>query len=584
MDNRGTSFSRWDVIWLAVCGVLSSIWCVTAATQVGATFDEPFYLRAGMDYWRHGTNAALMRAGTAPLALYVGTAPLHVWERCTGTTLDVNAADAQPSLMVARIAVLVFWWLLLIYTYLIAMQLAGRWAGRLAVAVLAAEPTCLAHASLFTTDIAVTACLLALWFHYRLGREGTWRWRVGLPALLYGIALSAKLSALAFGPIGLAMAELAARLRDAKPVNVRGALRVAWQAWTAGPFWRDLCQIGFLGLTFLFVFCGSDWQTSASFIAWADALPVETMLGQSMRWLSQNLHIFSNAGHAIAYQVKHNIRGHSVYVLGMAAPRAVWYYFPVAISIKTTLALLTLPALLLLLSPRSLGNWACGVAATLLLFSLNCRVQIGVRFMLPLLAIAVAGLSAAMVNAIAFAPRWRARVLTIAVVLCPLLAGWESANVWPNGLCYTNEVWGGTEKGYRLLCDSNYDWGQGIPELAAWAEERGLVDLIYFGTDPAADRPPFCKLVLPAMRLQSPGDLRAHCRGKYLAVGTTVLHGPFPLLLPQASTLQQTLSDLQPTARTATFFVYDINDLPATGDAGGFAGRAELLTSSKSKP
>src|SRR5262249_1879314 len=64
--------------------------------------------------------------------------------------------------------------------------------------------------------------------------------------------------------------------------------------------------------------------------------------------------------------------------------------------------------------------------------------------------------------------------------------------VWPHGLCYTNELWGGTANGYRRLSDSNYDWGQGLPELAAWQRRSGVtaLDVWYFGTDPALGRLP----------------------------------------------------------------------------------------------
>src|SRR5579859_8178667 len=37
-----------DRLWLLVCGMLSSLWCVTAAQQLSATFDEPGYLRMGL--------------------------------------------------------------------------------------------------------------------------------------------------------------------------------------------------------------------------------------------------------------------------------------------------------------------------------------------------------------------------------------------------------------------------------------------------------------------------------------------------------------------------------------------------------
>ena len=41
--------SRWiDGLWLLAFGLASSAWCLTAAAELGATFDEPLYLNAGL--------------------------------------------------------------------------------------------------------------------------------------------------------------------------------------------------------------------------------------------------------------------------------------------------------------------------------------------------------------------------------------------------------------------------------------------------------------------------------------------------------------------------------------------------------
>src|SRR5207302_1428976 len=132
-------------------------------------------------------------------------------------------------------------------------------------------------------------------------------------------------------------------------------------------------------------------------------------------------------------------------------------------------------------------NWALVAAASLLVFSLTCRVQIGVRYMFPLVGLATVGLAAAMVETIqAVGHVWFRRIL--AGLTCAGV-GWSATAallVWPNGLCYTNELWGGTESGYLCLTDSNYDWGQGLKELAHWQREKSApVDVCYFGSDPA---------------------------------------------------------------------------------------------------
>ena len=123
-----------DALWLLICGIASSAWCLSAGQQLGATFDEPIYVTRGLEAWRTGSHAGLLHLGTMPLPVDVQTLPLLLWERWRGLPFD-PAADLEQILPVARAGTLVFWWLLLLYGMLAGRTLAGPWAGRLAVAL-----------------------------------------------------------------------------------------------------------------------------------------------------------------------------------------------------------------------------------------------------------------------------------------------------------------------------------------------------------------------------------------------------------------------------------------------------------------
>src|SRR5262249_7923058 len=160
-----------------------------------------------------------------------------------------------------------------------------------------------------------------------------------------------------------------------------------------------------------------------------------------------------------------NLRGHGSYLLGQSDRRALWYYFPVALSIKLSVPLLLAPVMLTVLNWRRrdgrhwYGNEALLCALALLLFSLTCRVQIGVRFMFPLIALAVVGLSAVLVRtAEAAGSAWGRRILAAATLGCLTWTAASAVAVWPNGMCYVNPLWGGTADGYRLVSEANYDW------------------------------------------------------------------------------------------------------------------------------
>ena len=560
MKRDGGSGRLFDVVWFLAWALASSAWCVTAAAQLSATFDEPFYIARGLEFWRTGSHGGLLEKGTMPLPVDLYTLPLYLWERWQGIQLDPTS-DLDHLLPWARAGTLAFWWLLLAYGWRTGHHLAGPWGGRLAVAMLACEPTFLAHAKLATSDIAISACLLALVYHFRTGREAGWMRRVGIPAFWFGSAILSKASGLMFGPLCLLVVELE-RLVRAGAFRSVAMSAGRWASLLDGldrlrPFKRDAMQVIGCGLALVFVYCGSDWKQEPSFVEWAHGLP-EGKFGGSMVWLAENLRIFTNAGQALVKQIQHNVRGHGVFLLGEVGRRAFWYYFPVALTMKLSLLPLLMPVVVAALRPRALANWALLSAAALLAFSLTYRVQNGVRLVLPLVALALVGLAGAVVQAFReSASGWRRGVLAAGAGAGIIWTAAAAVVVWPHGLCYTNELWGGTPRGYLLLSDSNYDWGQGLKELARWQrlDGRGPLDVWYFGTDPMLRSLPLREVRFDMPSIRGPEDVIARVRGHYLAVGTTWLYGAYiPVDRQQRYAF---LRARRPVARTMTFMIYD---------------------------
>src|SRR5882672_1544234 len=89
---------NWDWVWLLAWGVVSSAWCMTAAVEVGATFDEPIDVANGLDFWRTGSHYKLMRLGSMPLPMDIASLPLHLWERWQGVSVNVSQGDATTAL------------------------------------------------------------------------------------------------------------------------------------------------------------------------------------------------------------------------------------------------------------------------------------------------------------------------------------------------------------------------------------------------------------------------------------------------------------------------------------------------------
>lgn len=538
---------RRDVMWFLVFAVASSAWCVTAARRLGATADEPLYLHLGLERWRTGSHKGFTSVGTMPLAGDLQTLPLYLGERSRGTPYDINAEMAKL-LPRARAVTLVFWWALLAHGFLIGRRIAGPWGGRLATALLACEPNLLAHASLATTDIAVSACALALVYQFHAGRERGWLRRVGVPTACFTALMLAKASAVVFGPICILAAGLAWATAHPVPRRFRSLA-------------LDAAQVLVLGFVIALAYVGGDWRPSALLPEVAALTLPAGPIRRAGEWFARQP-VHNDLTEGILFQVIQNAKGTAAYLFGEVHWHGVWYYFPVALSLKLSVALLALPAVVAALRPRALANWAVATAAALLLLSVTYRVQNGVRIVLPMVTLGVVGLAAALARA---GQETTGRRRQLAVAAAVLTVGWmaaTAARAWPDGLRYFNEPSRATGRpGYLRLNDSNYDWGQGLKPLDRWHERWGRPSMIVwaFGNDPLIYRMPVrheVSMGLLAETLKSPDEFLPHVRGHLVAVSALHVYGYFD------TAAVRFFRSHRPVAEVSTYLIYDFRKAP----------------------
>ena len=114
---------------------------------------------------------------------------------------------------------------------------------------------------------------------------------------------------------------------------------------------------------------------------------------------------------------------------------------------------------------------------------MTSNLNIGVRHILPIYPF-LSVLAA--VGAWILAKKHRAWGLVVSGLV--LIHAGSSLRAFPNYLSYSNELWGGPSETYRVLTDSNVDWGQGLPAAKRYLETHAATPcwLAYFGSvDPA---------------------------------------------------------------------------------------------------
>ncbi len=448
--------------WLSLTRERLLVACVLAAYlvalgfqawHVGLTYDEPTHMLGAYLYWLNRPTlspdfAPLIHilTGWIPLALGMPLFPdIDAWQ--TGVAPDIasqmldrlRSEQIRELFYLMRLVVTVFPILTALLIWHWARLLFGSVAGLLLLLAAVLLPTPLAHGCLLKNDLAAT-------FSYLLFAFCAWRFwlapgrRTSLAlaaAVLLGIL--AKLSLLITFP--LAVLVVGARLFRSQVPPSR------WLPFSLGA----IVLVPYLGLL----------------AAYKLDAPFPSDLARGLTALRPHLTDTPTAS----------------YFLGEVRIGRVWAYYPVALAIKTPIALQALftAGLLLLALRRSLVLLAFLLAPGLLYLGLamQANLQLGVRLVLPAwpFAVLVAGL------AVERAVASRAGRAALAVLLAWLAVA--SLSIYPHGIAYFNEWVGGPRNGWKYLADSNVDWGQNLPDLAAYIRRHRVrhLKLYFFGHD-----------------------------------------------------------------------------------------------------
>jgi len=447
------------------------------------TNDEPEHLVAGLEAWRFGEFKHWH--DQPPLGRLLFTLPLLNTDWKYDLIEDqVHPVTPAPEVWLYRsrpVNVLLGVALLLLL-WGTARGLFSEAAANFVLALAVLSPDLIAHFSLATIDgvgcLFIFACA-AQSLHYRRNPS---RIQAAILGLLLGAMLLAKfnsppLFALALGMVFfLRRGEGGERLRGFRWGRTAMVFLIACMVVWTGYFFHvskvtfadQMVTIHFAGYTKLLQYEMPTLKT-----------PITIFL-PACEWLT-----------GLGQVVVHNIEGHRSFLLGQYSATGFRLYFPLAMLLKWPLIVLLLGAAgaVLALSRRSPTRRDLFLLslfpAVYLAFAITAQIDIGIRHMLPVypFLLLFTGAVWEWARGWRWNPRWTKAVFGVLL----LAQAADIARYAPDYLSYFTVLVRPAET-WKLLSDSNTDWGQGMVALRQFQAEHPNepMHLAYVGeVDPA---------------------------------------------------------------------------------------------------
>ena len=425
---------------------------VAAYPENGITYDEPGHMACGLQFlaehvYRYESQHPPLARVMSALGPYLdGARPMGGAEQnLEGAAVIYRNGHVLRTLVLMRLGILPFFLLACGVVYFWSHRYFGNLTAAIATGLFTMLPPVLAHAGVATTDMPLAAGVSAAFVALVVWAEKPGVRQSVCLGFLTGLAVLCKFTALGFLPAAAVLA---------------GALWVVVERPSMARL-TVMAKARALPLTVAILACALVLWTGYLFSfgkvpGWTFSLPAPELFD------------------GIRSALQHNQRGHFAYLLGHVSMSGWWYYFPVALGVKTPLAFLLLMGLGLHLVWRHRREtvYLLPVAFSLgiLLPAMAGHINIGVRHILPIYTglsiIAAIGLAHLLKESAA--RKWKGAAAAVFLV-------WMAASGaahHPDYLAYFNELVGAEPE--KVLVDSDLDWGQGTVELARQLREMGI--------------------------------------------------------------------------------------------------------------
>jgi hypothetical protein len=475
--HRGTSFLGVFCLLVILLAQLAF-----SVRQESITWDEDDHIFAGYMSWKTGDFG--LNPEHPPLVKLLATLPLLPMSLLIPKVQDrefkheafldgkdfLFKNDANRMLFRVRMSAALLTILLALLIFGATREMFSMGAAFIALTLFTFDPNILAHGAVLGTDMGLSCFMFATIYAFYRYVKAPSAPRLVLTGVAAGLALASKHTGiLVFSMLLLLAISELIRAWSQSVAPGKRAIRA----------FGELVAIGVIGVAVLWAFYGFRYA------ARPDGLQLNPPLTEYVKPLRPHEAQIVSAlarWHALPESYLYGLADvritadfYSSYLFGKIYAHGVWFYFPSAFIVKSTVAFLLLLGLALFaIATRKLTCWREILFFTIppavhFAVAMSSRINIGVRHILPVyvfLYVLIGGAAWALIRQ---KRRWA--YVIAAFVLFQVVS---SARAFPTYMAYSNEAFGGPSQTYKYLSDSNVDWAQQLKAVKKYLDGRGI--------------------------------------------------------------------------------------------------------------
>lgn len=484
--------TAYEIAGICVLLIVMSLQLFFSVRRESQTWDEANHIFTGYRTWTDGDFG--LNPEHPPLVKLLATTPL-LWSQLKNPPLEerffkedaflrgkefLYQNDPDKILARSRAAAAILTLLTALILFFATREMFGTGAAFVALTLLVFDPNLLAHGALVTTDVGLACFMfLSVYMFYRFVKSPSAS-RLLVAGVATGLSLAVKHTGLLVVPILflLAACEIISYKFGTDGENVaRHAIKLL----------GSVVLVALIGWVVLWSFYGfryharpNNLQMNPPLAEYVQGLKPHEAWPVSMM---ARLRVFPESYLYGLVDVRLTADYYTSYLLGKVYAHGVWYYFPVAFLIKSTLAVLVLVVLTLGVFATRRLNYGREILFLIVpvifyfIVAFTVGMNIGVRHILNVYVffyVLIGGATAALIRT---SRKW---VYAVGVLLLAHAA--SSLMAFPDYIAYSNELWGGPSQTYRYLTDSNSDWAQQLKSVKKYLDQRGVKDcwFLYF--------------------------------------------------------------------------------------------------------